>query len=69
MARNIDLGHLESHVPAWKQFREVFIVTEQRKSQTKTVFKHSGGNIREAGQSKAEKSHPRASDAVCCTLP
>jgi hypothetical protein len=50
-------------------FMRLFIVTEQRKSHTKTFFKHTGGNIREAGQSKAEESHPRASDAVCCILP
>lgn len=42
------MGHLEFHVQR-EDSSEVFIVTGQRQSLIKTLFKHIGGSTRQAG--------------------
>lgn len=42
------MGHLEFHVQR-EDSSEVFIVTGQRQSLIKTLFKHIGGSTQQAG--------------------
>lgn len=48
MTQNTDSGYCSKfHVPVWKEFHEIFVTMEQRKSQIKTHFRFNGWDIRE----------------------
>lgn len=52
LPRNTYLCCSKFHTAVWKQFYEIFIVTEHRRSWMKVCLKHTGGDARQANRAK-----------------